>query len=596
MPGVVGGTVNRKEIDAMATSLEHEDWYETERLLGFGYGLASVNHGERDPDGHTVWRGDGAVGVLHGAITNADELRQSTDEIFQAVVNRPQAVLPKLDGPFLLACANRDGTIIVATDKLGTRPCFYTTDGGFAFGTELKAVLPQLDEVAVNKQAVSDMLLMGYVIGRKSLVEGVQTLPPATYLEYDDGDVSLNHYWTPEFGTAPKQNYVEETVSRYRDAVGKAADTIEGRAGIWLSSGLDSRTLAVALDEATDSLEAFTYDTNWGKDCPGAKQVAEALHVPHHVCEYEADDCLHSIQKGVDIVDGMHQWSYYVNLPPAEKDVPESIDVLFEASGQGEFFGDVMNLHYLKEKSPVEALYSLKKQVSSSKVQALLANDVDPKATFENILDDSLHQKREHRVLDANWRIYSNAHFRGNKLYRSQAGTRVPYADGRFINHIAKMPVETYRQRTLPFTDGKAPYGVAPLKLEVMREVGAEVCDIPYDRTGLTPSSPLSLQAGGFVLQQVKERLFGSQDTKQAEWYRHDSELSAFLDGLLDAACENPLFEGDAIRDVQQAHLDAGVDNVRLLSAITTVQLWKQRYVDQEYEPTSRPVSASTLD
>jgi len=158
------------------------------------------------------------------------------------------------------------------------------------------------------------------------------------------------------------------------------------------------------------------------------------------------------------------------------------------------------------------------------------------------------------------------------------------------------MPVETYRQRTLPFTDGKAPYGVAPLKLEVMREVGGEVCDIPYDRTGLTPSSPLSLQAGGFVLQQVKERLFGSQDTKQAEWYRHDSELSAFLDGLLDAACENPLFEGDAIRDVQQAHLDAGVDNVRLLSAITTVQLWKQRYVDQEYEPTSRPVSASTLD
>lgn len=579
MPGLIGGPIYSDSLAAMAESMRHEEWYEIETVVGRRYGLASVNHGERVPTGHTVWRDDGRVGVIHGVISNKAELGKTTAEIFHSVLNRPAQILPKLSGPFVLACADQTGSLVVATDKLATRPCYYTTAGRFAFGTELKALLP--DDARIDEQAISDMLLLGFVAGDRTLVTDVKSLPPATYLEYDDGSVTRHCYWTPSFGDAPRGDYVPQTVERYREALSKVTDTIDGKAGLWLSSGLDSRTMAAGLKDELDSLQTFTYGSDWGNDCPGAKKVADALDLPHHVSEYTAEGCLNAIKKGTEIMDGMNQWSFYVNLPPAIHEVPEDVTVMFEGSAQGEFFGDTMNLYWLRNKSPTGAIISLKKQLSTSDVRELLSYEVDPKQSVRELVQKSPQRESEYETLDALWKVNANYHMRTNKLYRSQTGTRVPFADGEFLNHIAKMPLETYRQRAFPLTDGRLPYGVARLKLEVMREVGPDACHIPYERTGLPPTYPLSLQAAGCAVTQFKKHFVNSRETMQGKWYRRDDEMREFLDGLIDSACDRPEFDSDAIREVQQAHLDGEADNIKPIAAITTIELWRQKYLDR---------------
>lgn len=246
MPGVTGGTVSSRSLGEMFDAMDYEEWYETAELSAGDCRIGFVHHGERDSNGWTTWRDGKRVGVLHGVISNRAELGLSTAKIFERVLSNPDHTLPELSGPFLLVVADETSTII-ATDKIGTRPCYYSTVHGFLFGSELKSLVTQLQDPRVDERAVSDMLHMGYVFGRKTLVSDIRSLRPASYLRHEASNVEMSRYWTPDFGVAPQQEYVEEAVRRYRRVVSNVADTIDGRAGVWLSGGLDSRTLAAAL-------------------------------------------------------------------------------------------------------------------------------------------------------------------------------------------------------------------------------------------------------------------------------------------------------------------------------------------------------------
>ncbi|MFB9808194.1 asparagine synthase-related protein [Haladaptatus pallidirubidus] len=337
---------------------------------------------------------------------------------------------------------------------------------------------------------MSDLLHMGYVYGRKTLVSDVRSLRPATYLHHENGNVKTQRYWEPDFGIAPQEGYVDEAVRRYREVVGNVADTIDGRAGVWLSGGLDSRTLAAALKDEIGPVQTFTYDNSaTQEDRIGAERVADSLELPNQFHDYSVEEFVNAIERGVDIMDGMLQWSFFVNLAPSLNSVSGQVDVLFEGSSQGEFFGDVMYRSYLTGKQPVDALSVLKSQLSPADVQTLLSADVSPNQSLGRVVERSTQPRREHRTLDALWEIFADSHFRSNRLYRSQAGTRVPFADGKFMNHVARMPYDRYRIGSIPGTRGKVPSAVAPLKLK--SPVESPELRRTYRTTGRTARRPL---------------------------------------------------------------------------------------------------------
>jgi len=322
MSGMVGGTIDSNSLAPLVEQMHREEWFQEERFSHGGFSLGFLHHGDRDPRGHATWNGGSRFGVVDGAISNRRELSLSIAEIIEAILDRPDDILPALDGSFAIvavdAAANR---VVLAQDKIGTRQCYYATDDELVFGSEVKALLDELDDVRIDRQGVSDMLLMGHMWGDRTLIEEVNALRPASYLEYTDGESSLHRYWKPDYGMAdPGNSYLQKLKDRLQRSIDLVGNTIDGEAGLWLSGGLDSRLTAAELSRRAVrddrfSLTTYTYDANPpGKNIEPAREVAAELDVPNELVELSAEAFAPQFERVVDLTDGMVSWNTTKNL------------------------------------------------------------------------------------------------------------------------------------------------------------------------------------------------------------------------------------------------------------------------------------------
>lgn len=591
MTGFFGGTRTGDSLDTMRRTVDGEPWFESELFEDRSLGLGVVHHGDRDPGGHATWEDGHRAGVLYGAVANLQRLPFDTAGLFERVLDDPSKTLSRLEGPFALACYDAGADrFVLATDKIGSRSIYYTTRNGFSFGSQLKAVLAGYDDPRIDGQAVSDMLMMGSVWGERTLVDGVRALPPKTLLEYDDGEVRTRRYWSLSFEEAePGDQYMFELASRYRSAVRDMASTLQGDVGLWLSGGLDSRTMAAELARARDDVAEFdlgtyTYDANpKGPNPELGARVANALGLPNKPVPLGPDRALDYIQSAVDATDGMCRWSSFINLSSVYN-VPDSLDVMLEAAGQGEFLGEHVTRYQLRRPSAVEGIYAGQATTPAEEVSDLMSVGVDPLESFKETVRRSDETTKRGKILDAHFsHHYSRFVYSSNPLARAQVGTRVPFANGDFLSHVAKLPT-TYRMGTVPFTNGSIPYGASKPKLKLVRAIHDGLAEIPYERTRLPPKYPYPAHVAGFVLGNGYDMLRSDSGhggtSMTGTWYRDNRALRTYVDDLLEDACDRPFFDGDRIRDVQQEHLRGEADHIAKISPITTLEIWFQMQLD----------------
>jgi asparagine synthase (glutamine-hydrolysing) len=314
-----------------------------------------------------------------------------------------------------------------------------------------------------------------------------------------------------------------------------------------------------------------------GVNLEPAKRVANLLGVENEVTTFEPGPFVESIPRGIEITDGLVDWGFFINLPFILEGLHDRVDTVLEGAPQGEYFGEDIWLHNLKHKPPAEGVFSLWGMNDPGLVEDLLVDPVDPKLSIREELGKSTKSDPEHRTLDTIRRSFAYGHFRSKKLARSQVGTRLPWAHGPFQDHIAKMPHEEFRIRNVPFTGGKIPYAVSPLKLELVRKLDRGLERVPYERTGFSPARPLSLHAAGYGYIKGKEML-ANEPSMYTRWYRESRPMRRFVDGLLDDATDRPFFDADAIASLRSDVASGESDAIRALTAITTVEHWLQEH------------------
>ena len=158
---------------------------------------------------------DGAVQLLYnGEVYNFRELRREleaaghrfrstgdTEVVLRAYEEWGEAFVRRLDGMFALAVWDRRrGRMLLARDRTGKKPLFYTTFGGrLSFASEIKSILslPWV-ETAPRLSALPEFLTFGYVPHPGTLYEGIEQVPPASVVTYDfDGLHPPATYWDP---------------------------------------------------------------------------------------------------------------------------------------------------------------------------------------------------------------------------------------------------------------------------------------------------------------------------------------------------------------------------------------------------------------
>lgn len=260
---------------------------------------------------------DGSVWVVfNGEIFNFIELREmleqaghrfatqsDTEVIVHLYEMHGDEFVQHLNGQFAIALWDaRARRLVLARDRTGIRPLFYTESGGrLLFASEAKALFAvpgvrrRLDRFALAETFTFWAPLQGH-----SVFEGVQALPPGHVMAFEsDGRRSLSPYWDWQFPSAPSRHdarsaddLADELRTLLIDAV-RLQLRSDVPVGAYLSGGLDSSIITSLIHHFTDvPLRTFsvTFEDDEFDESVHQRELAAYLGTQHaHVRCTRAD-------------------------------------------------------------------------------------------------------------------------------------------------------------------------------------------------------------------------------------------------------------------------------------------------------------------
>jgi asparagine synthetase B (glutamine-hydrolysing) len=264
--GIVGRGANDARVQAMCRRLLH-----------------------RGPDGTGVWSADAAVlGHRRLAILDLSDaglqpmVRGAHALPYNGELHNYRELRAELPGPFeshsdtevLLQLLAR----LAARDRVGMKPfCYREIDQGLAFASELKALL-ELGVPAIDRSAVRDLLLHGYIPAPKTIYEGIRKLSAGHCLAWMDGRFAIERYWTSSAEIRPRSE--DETLEQL-DAilrhVVREHTLADVPVGVLLSGGIDSAMTTFHLDRP----HTFTlgFDVKGRSEAKAVRALAGSLPV-----------------------------------------------------------------------------------------------------------------------------------------------------------------------------------------------------------------------------------------------------------------------------------------------------------------------------
>jgi len=575
MSGLVGGRIDGRKY-ARNTPI-HGRKQETEFQFENGNWELYMKARKHGSNNNQIFHKDGNMVCIYGAPTVADEV-----DIFNGVLDRPVEVAKTLDGTFLISAIDTDtNKVIVLTDKLGARSCYYVP-GEPVFATSVSACLKQRS-VEIDRQAIADFLLLGHLWGNRTLLSEVKAMRPSTVYEFKDGEWHMSRYWKPTYDeSTPGTRYLEELADRFKSAVAKTADTIPDRAGLWLSGGLDSRSTAAAFPTESINLTGYTYNANppTGDNPAIAHRVGRKIGI--NVKEVPLSEVTVSperIERLIDVCDGMVRWNTTLNLS-ASYDVCEP--VLLEGV-EGSLMGDhLLRNHFTNYSDPVESQIASEAWQPIDVVKNHLNFEIEPTRTFREEAERTPEETYRRQVLDIHFQNYYNRlALASNAVMRDVASDRVVYTDGEYLDWCARLPLK-YRKGVFPGTKN-VPTGTSRAKLGLTKRVATDTAWITYERTKLPPILPYPFHVLGFVSNVLinrtrNEATYGNGQLADF-WLRSGGAIADWSKRHLQNAADRPIFS-DRLAELWTRHQN-GENLSPLIAQITTLEWWIATYVDE---------------
>jgi asparagine synthase (glutamine-hydrolysing) len=253
--------------------------------------------------------------ALNGEVYNFRELRREleaagarfrtqgdSEVLLEAYKRWGTDCLQRVNGMFAFAIWDGIGErLVLARDRLGEKPLYYAVapDRSLLFASELKALLehPSVSR-AIDPEALSRYLTLGYVPGTSCIVRGVEKLRPG-------------HLLVATPGEPPRSSAYWDLAACFRDkarfrGVGEAAEALaellddsvrlrlvsDVPLGAFLSGGLDSAAVLAAMrrSSAGDATLAFSagFREAGFDELPAAASTAASLGAAHETLLVEA--------------------------------------------------------------------------------------------------------------------------------------------------------------------------------------------------------------------------------------------------------------------------------------------------------------------
>jgi asparagine synthase (glutamine-hydrolysing) len=551
-----------------------------------------------------------SVIVFNGEIYNYRALRRDLEErghqfhsecdtevVLHAFTEWDTGCFSRLRGMFAVALLSRsEGRLILARDRMGIKPLYFCQRGqNIYFGSEIKAILEH-DEVSrvLDLAALQEYLSLNYVGSDRTLLSGIQKLPPGHFLEWRDGGVRTEAWWRLEVAQRTRvdlNSAKEELDVLLKDAVREELVS-DVPLGIWASGGLDSSAiLHYAARASSRRLKTFSisFDTPCCDERRYFREVAAAYGTEHHEFNLSSD---------VDLQDAIEDFAWYADEPCGDAGaVPvwflsrltrKHVTVALSGDGADELFGG-----YVTYQADNWARYLRRVPASLRRIALSTLQRHWP------VSDDkiSLEYKLK-RWLEGSFLPPDEAHFFWNGAFsREQKRALLPGQNGfsfsRLLESMSRMDAQGVNRFLLLDQHYYLPADILP-KLDRMSMAHSLEVRPPYlDHriVEFAASLPQDLKLRGFTLKYILKELMRGKlpagiirrkkmglDIPAHRWFRGPLRpvLREFLspEAIESTGIFDPAFVQRLILD----HLDRRVNAGYQLWGMLTLLVWMKRW------------------
>lgn len=210
------------------------------------------------------------------------------------------AVLDRVEGAFaVLELDRKQHRARLFNDRVGTLAVYWHQhDGTFTVAPRLGLLPDSARQAGLNPGAVVNFLSIGHFLGPNTPLAAASFLTPATIVQFDldSGEVSQSRYWNLKYDPDTSSS-TDELCRRLGEAIQESSDLLtdpaEGKRGIFLSGGWDSRSLlgaSLAGDRKPDLVVTNGMsDQIRGADTWMARRLATDLGLNYRFCRRDPE-------------------------------------------------------------------------------------------------------------------------------------------------------------------------------------------------------------------------------------------------------------------------------------------------------------------
>ena len=619
MPGIVGSVdihhppdENHSLLERMCQTLKHEPWYRIETYANGPAALGRVSLGTVNTESQPAFNEDGTLCiVMAGELYETRSLRKTlaarghrlavgndADLLLHLYEEFGEAFLNDVHGVFALAIWDAQARrLLVANDRFGLWPVYFAEhQGRLLFAPEVKGILADSGiPRAVNDTAVADFFHFGHLLGDETFFDGIEILPPASMLVWQEGRTTLKRYWDlelpEEYLGQPEADLVDRLAYLTRQAVERRLDDSgDHRIGLLLSGGMDTRTLVAAINRTGFKYPTFAFGTPNGEDVRSARQIADLIGNPHYFVELTPDFLPRCAAKGVWLTEGMMLSNVFYVLSPLPQ-VRESVNVIFTGDCGDWILGGA---------SPA------KKKFANLSDDVLMQRHYDhyynrgliPEGEHSRFFSEHYYRKIQGKSVESFREHYRKVTVPGstNKavyfalrhealrtsgygiaLLRSQLLPRMPYYDNDLVDFALQVPPALRRDRHI--------------QIQVIKRLAPDLVRVPWQYSGLPADAGprrVRVKRGLYRMHQRLSRRsnglipwpYDKEIAPMELWLR--TTLRRWAEDLLlnRRALDRGYFREEAVRRILNQHMAGRGDYSYPIGALITFELWNRLFID----------------
>ena len=359
--------------------------------------------------------------IYNGEIVNYRELRQEvgsfwtwqslgdTELLLALWARQGSACLDKIVGMFAFAIFdNKNQELYLVRDRFGIKPLYWCDlpCGGFAFASEIPALLTKLSTVLPDEATIRTYLELGlYDHSERTFFKNIQSLPPGTFLKLKLGTSSRQHQrWydfaakIPDLTSLHAEEIEKETERLIQQAVfSHLVSDVE--VGLNVSGGVDSSMLVRFALEKLGKAHLFNQDYVGYSELPWIKEIAAGgiLHVASLNSDHIYDKIQETVAAQAEPFGGIFVCGYNYLYKAAKEHL---VTVLLDGNGVDEAFLGYRRYHQIYVFAALDPCEKKKRSREFTQFWGQPPEPLSPRAAIDGT--DGLQPKAVSAVLKKN--------------------------------------------------------------------------------------------------------------------------------------------------------------------------------------------------